>query len=173
MPQFPTGDISAGEVIWGYGESTQMSLYPYFGAISLVGSDEVHNVEEEGQGAAPVDAVFGGMTMTLTVPMARSTLQQLREVLSAGNIVGDEVPLRNKAGCATRADAKAVVIKPMCDGVADNTKSKWIHLFHCYPFRDFDLIYNRSDQRVVNVVFTVFVSLESGQIGKFGTLGVN
>lgn len=172
MPQLPNGDISAGEVVWAYGESGQMSLYPYFGAISLTGTDTKHMVQEEGQGDAPVDAVFGGMVMELTVPMARNTLAQLAVVLS-GTIVGNELTFENKAGCDTRKDAKAVVIKPMCNGVADTTKSKWIHLFHVYPFRSFDLIYNRSDQRVVNVVFTVFVSLESGQIGKFGTIGVN
>lgn len=170
--ELPMGDISSAEIVWGYGESGPLTLSPFFGAVTLTMTETMNDVQEEAHGDAPVDSVKGGLVMELTAPMARSTLEQLRVALD-GPLSGNEIAIRNKAGCNTRDRAKAIVIKPMCDGVPNNTKSTWVHLYHCFPYRAVELTYDRSTQRIFNVVFKVFVSLESGQIGKFGTVGVN
>lgn len=170
--ELPMGDISAADVVWGYGESGQMSLGAVLGTVSLSGTETMNDVFEEAQADAPVDSVKGGLVMLLTVPMARSTLEQLKVALD-GPLVGNAIYLTNKAGCNVRDRAKAIVIKPVCNGVPNPNHSTWIHLYHCFPYREFEIPYDRSTQRTINVVFKVFVSLESGQVGKFGTVGVN
>ena len=170
--ELPMGDISSAEIVWGYGESGALTLSPFFGAVNLSMTETMNDVQEEAHGDAPVDSVKGGLVIELSAPMARSSLEQLQVALD-GPLVGNAVYIINKAGCNVRDRAKAIVIKPMCNGVPNNTKSTWIHLFHCFPFRSIELVYDRSTQRIFNVVFKVFVSLESGQVGKFGTVGVN
>ena len=170
--ELPMGDISSAEIVWGYGESGPTTLSPFFGAVNLSMAETMNDVQEEAHGDAPVDSVKGGLVMELTCPMARSSLDQLKIALD-GPLTGNEIAITNKAGCNVRDRAKAIVIKPMCDGVPNPTRSTWIHLYHCFHSRQIELVYDRSTQRVFNVVFKVFVSLESGQLGKFGTVGVN
>jgi len=170
--ELPMGDISSAEIVWGYGESGPLTLSPFYGAVTLSITETMNDVQEEAHGDASVDSVKGGTVIELTCPMARSSLDQLKVAID-GPISGNEITIKNKAGCNVRDRAKAIVIKRMCDGVPSNDKSGWIHLYHCFPYRAIELTYDRSTQRVFNVVFKVFVSLESGQVGEFGTIGVN
>ncbi len=170
--ELPMGDISSAEIVWGYGESGPLTLSPFFGEVNLSMVESMNDVQEEAHGDAPVDSVKGGLVLELSCPMTRSNLEQLQVALD-GPLVGNAIYITNKAGCPTRDRAKAIVIKRMCNGVPDATKAGWIHLYHCFPYRNIELKYDRSTQRVFNVVFKVFVSLESGQVGKFGTVGVN
>jgi len=170
MPQLPMGDISAADVIWDYDGVSERSLSPHYGSVNLSMDETINPVEEEDFGDAPVDAVRGGATMILTVPMTRSNLLQLEAALK-GTKSGSSVSLENRAGQAMRENAKEMVVRPRREGAGDADESTWIVLFHCSPRRAFELAYDRSTQKIFNVEFTVFVSQVSGQIGKFGTIG--
>jgi len=172
MPQLPMGDIGAAEIVWDNGGVDEISLSPHYGTVTLGGDETINPVEEEDFGDAPVDAVRGGMPITLTVPMTRSTLAQLAVVLG-GTVDGNKVNIPNMAGQAMRADAKEIAIKRRLEGTPDETESQWIILYHCSYRRAFELSYDRSTQKVFNVEFMVFVSQVSGQVGDFGTIGEN
>jgi len=171
MPQLPFKDKGPCEVVWDYA-GTPLNLSPFLGTVSLRTTDGISTVEEEGYGTTPVDAVFTGTNVELEIPMARSTLAQLKTLL-AGVESGEHGNIfKAKAGCDMYTNAKQVVIKPMCDNIPSTTESEWILLYKCYPYRDFDLQFDRDSQRIHMVKFLVFVNLDSGYEGRLYQYGV-
>jgi hypothetical protein len=158
------------EIVWGYEESGEITLKPYFGTVSLKMTDGIKGVQEEGYGDADVDAVTQGSTVELDVPLTRLDLDQLEFVLQATRI-GDLLVLTSRAGCPMYDDARPLVIKPICDNIP-GPESSWILLFKTFPFRKFDLPFDRGSQRVVLVGFKVFPSQEAGHEGELAQIGV-
>jgi len=165
------GDISPCEVIWNYeapGAETAQYLSPYLGTVTLGMVDSVSDVQEEGYGDAPVDAVFAGTVITLSIPMARSTLTQLSVSIGyqdMGSLSGNVLTLKNVAGCDMYANARQIIIAPVCNNAPDPDPNTWILLYKCHPYRDFELTYDRSGQRVHMVRFKVFPNQDSGYCG--------
>lgn len=171
MPKLPMGDIGPCEVVWDYG-GTPVNLSPFLGRVSLTGEDSVAKVFEETYGDAAVDGVFSGSVLALTIPMTRSTLDQLEKALPGTSLNGSVLTLSNLCGGAMYENAKAIVIKPIVNRVPSTNHATWSHIYKAHPMRAFELGYDRSGQRTFVVKFMVFPSLESGQEGEFGTLGV-
>jgi len=159
------------EIVWGYGESGEITISPFLGTVTLGMEDTINDIQEEGYGEAPVDAVGGGAQVTLEIPMTRSSVDQLEQVLQAER-EGDILYLSSRAGCPMYEDAKALVIKPVCDNVASVNHAEWVLLYKTFPFRKFELAWDRSTQRVFLIGFKVFPSQESGQVGKYLQIGV-
>jgi len=164
------------EIVWGYGLSGAITLGPFLGGVNLRMDTTVHDVKEDRAGEAAVDAAFGGSVMELEVPMTRSTLAQLNEVLIAGGVVEsgdcDYIYLVNHIGCFMYDLARSLVIKPLCSDVVSTDPGEWIQIYVCYPIPAVDLTYAPDTQRIFPIKFKVFVSQESGFTGKFGTLGM-
>lgn len=175
MPPLPMGDKGPCEIVWNYGESAALYLGDYFGQVILAMETNTSPIEVEKYGDAAVDAIFTGAAMTLTVPMTRPALAALAEVMM-GTLVdsGDHQYLKivNPSGCSLYDLAKAIVIKPICNGVVNVDPATWTHIFKCHPVPGMNLVFDRSTQRTFPVKFLVFVSQESGQVGDFGTLGM-
>jgi hypothetical protein len=108
--------------------------------------------------------------------MTRSTLEQLNEVLNAGGILGSEpyqyIALKNQAGCNLYADAKRIVIKPICNNAVSVDPSDLVEIYKAVPIPGWELTWDRSTQRVFPISFLVFVSQESGEVGDFGRAGM-
>jgi len=171
MPKLPMGDIGPCEVEWGYGESDAILLSPFLGTVSLKMADTLKDVQEEGFGDAAVDAIISGTTMELDIPMTRSTIDQLEAVL-LGVLNASVLTLTGMVGCEMYANARALVIKPVCNNVPSTVHTDWIHLYKTYPFRKWELQFDRSNQRVFLVGFKIFISQESATYGDFGTIGM-
>ena len=182
MPKLPIGDIGPCVVIWNYhnvGEidGDPLCIGPYLGTISLRMVDSVSDVQEEGYGDAPVDAVFAGSIVELDIPMARSTLLQLvatigYEDMGSLSVSEKVLTLKNMAGCDMYENAKQIVIAPICNNVPDTDPNTWTLLYKCHPYRDFELTWDRSGQRVHMVKFKVFPNQDSGYCGEYGTEGM-
>lgn len=176
MPALPIGDMGPCEIVWGYGESGALYLGKYLGDVKLTQETNVTDILEEQNGDAAVNAIFTGSVMSLEIPMTRSTLVQLNEVLLAGGVQTsgsvEYLKILNHVSCDMYSLAKSIVIKPICDGVVSTDPSEWVELFKCYPIPAMDLTYNKATQRIFPVKFKVFVSQESGYEGEFGTLGM-
>ena len=171
MPKLPIGDIGPVEVLYDYG-GTSLNLSPFLGDVKITREDSISKVFEEGYGDAPVDGVFAGSVMEMETPMTRSTLTQLEKMLG-GTLTTNALTMKNKCGSSMYDNAKAVVLKPMVDGVASETKSSWIHIYKAHPYNAWELGFARDGQRLFLVKWMIFVSLESGFEGEFGTIGVN
>jgi len=171
MPRLPMGDLGPVQITWRYGESDAITLEPFLGAVVLRMTDTITDIQEEAFGEAAVDAAFGGATMELETPLTRSTLQQLEAVL-LGDLAGSVLTLKGMVGCDMYADAAPMVIKPVCDNVASVIPAEWIELYKTYPYRAFELTFDRSTQRVFLVKWKIFISQDSATYGDFGTIGM-
>jgi len=172
MGALPIKDGGPCEIVYGYGESGAIDLGPFLGATSYKGETGVTDILEERYGDAPVDGFMIGTVATLELQMTRSTYLQLNEVLNAAYTTGQVFRLRNQLGCEMYADAKQIVIKPICDNEVSTDPAEWTHIYHCFPLPGWDLAWSKSDQRVFPIKFKIFVSQESGWEGDFGTLGM-
>ncbi len=70
------------------------------------------------------------------------------------------------------ANAKQIVIAPSCDNEPDPDPNTWILLYKCHPWRDFELTFDRTGQRVHMVKFKIFPNQDSGYNGEYGTEGM-
>jgi len=182
MPKLPIGDISPCVVIWDYDGAGVMHIGPYLGKVAIRAVDSMSDVQEEGYGDAPVDSVFGGTVFELEVPMARSTLVQLDHMLtyeraagvwiSSLSGTGKVLTLKNMAGCDMYQYAKQIVIAPICNNAPNPDPNSWHLLYKCHPYRDYELGYDRAEQRVHMVKFKVFPNQDSGYCGEYGTEGM-
>lgn len=168
------GDKGPAEVVWDYG-GTPITLSPTYGTTELTIEDQISNVEEENYGNAPVDAVFMGTLYGLSVPMTRSTLTQLENTIAydvLGSRAGQVITLNNVAGCDMYANAKQIVIAPICNNVVNIDPASWTLLYKCYPYRSINLGFDRATQRIHLVKFMVFPNQDSGYCGEYGTEGM-
>jgi hypothetical protein len=171
MPRLPMGDLGPAEILWRYGLSNEIALAPFLGAVNLRMSDTINDIQEEAFGEAAVDAALGGAQMELDTPMTRSSLDQLEAVL-LGDLTSNVLTLKGMVGCGMYDDAAEMVIKPVCDNVPSVNQAEWIHLYKTYPYRAFELTFDRSTQRVFLVKWKIFISQESLTYGNFGTIGM-
>lgn len=174
MPKLPMGDIGPCVIIWDY-EGTPICLGPYLGTVALRGADTISDVQEEGYGDATVDGVSAGTVLELDVPMARSLLHHLANTIgyeNMGSLTGNVLTLRNWAGCSMYENAKQIIIAPVCNNVADTDPHSWILLYKAHPWRDFELTYDRSGQRIHMCKFKIFPNQDSGYCGEYGTWGL-
>jgi len=173
MPQLPFKDKGPVQLTWDYGDSN-LVINPVLGTVSFTTVDSVSDIQEERYGETPVDAVFTGTVAELAVPMTRSTLDQLINLCEGIESGGASIAVfKVKSGCDMYSSAKQIVIKPLCDNVPDADSEHWILIYKCFPYRDFDLGFNREDQRVHMVRFKVFPCQESGYEGKLYQYGVS
>lgn len=186
MPRLPIGDIGPCVIIWDYDQfaaGTPICIGPYLGTVALRMTDSVSDVQEEGYGDAPVDAVFAGAVVELDVPMSRNSLSQLVNILGYGSMgvqayhdnssppvpVPDDyvLTLHNMAGCDMYELARQILIAPVCNNVPDTDPHTWTLLFKCHPYREFELTWDRAGQRVHMVKFKVFPNQDSGYCGEY------
>lgn len=173
MPKLPFGDIGPCEVWFGYdypSEGMPIVITPYLGKVTLRITDAVTDIHEEGKGVAPIDSFFEGTIVELEIPMTRSTLDQLALTIGyqlMGSLAGNVLTLDNIAGVEMYKVAHTIVIKPLCNNVADDNPNHWIVLNKCHPYRDIELGFDRSGQRIHLVKFKVFPARESGYEGAY------
>ena len=174
MPRLPIGDIGPCCVVWDWA-STKLCITPYLGTVTLRWADTINDVQEEGYGDAPVDGVFGGSVVELEVPMVRSSLEQLEQTIayeSMGSKLAEYVILHNMAGIDMYARAKIIVIAPMYNNKPSQLPPEYHQLYKCHPWRDYELTWDRSGQRIHMVKFKVFPNQDDGFCGEYGTEGM-
>jgi len=161
--KLPFNDIGPCDVVWDYGEPGEYSLGPYVGQVKLAAEDQIVKVFEESLGDTAVDAVNSGMTAELTVPLTRSTLQQLEHILPGVTLdVNGNLVFRPRCGSAMYSAAKAIVIKPVENMVPVADVGKWIMFYKCYPYKSLEIPFDRSSQRTHLLKFLVFPNMDSG-----------
>jgi hypothetical protein len=176
MPKLPQGDKGPCRIIYGYGESAALDLGDYFGQVNLAWETHVSNIEVEAMGDTPVDAIFTGMEASLEVPLTRPALDVLEAVLM-GELITESggnkyLKLKNPSGCSLKDLSKALVLKPLCNGVVDPDPANWVYIPYAVPIPAGALVFDRATQRTFPVKFLIFASDESPDIGEFAWLGM-
>jgi hypothetical protein len=104
--------------------------------------------------------------------MTRSTLAKLEAVLPGHSLSGVALLGKNTVGCDMYADAKEMIICPICDGVV-GAKSSWVRIFAAKAYNAWAIGWARDGQRVFLAKFLIFPNQDSGHWGEFYTIGVN
>lgn len=167
---FPFGDLGPATVIWDV-DGTPVDLGPVLGSVQFTDDPKYKDIREEGFGENPVDAVFVGRETKLIVPMTRSTLAKLSEVVPSMTVVGDIATVKASVGSQMYASAKKVTVKKLIDGVASTNTDEWLTIFKAYPIAKSDWKFDASNQRICEVTFLVFPCQESGVVGNMWTIG--
>lgn len=177
MPVMPVWDMGPGEMIWRYGESNAINLGKTLGGIKLTMETNAADIHEDQAGDAAVDAVLTGSALTLELTLTRLSAEQLAAALNTevdtdggGNKI---IPIENQVGCSLYSLADPLVIKPMCGDVPSTDTQTWVHIYKAYPVAGLDFTWDKDTQRTVPLKFKVFVSQESGYVGKYGTIGMS
>jgi len=162
-------DMGPCHVKWDE-ETSDIDLNPTHGGV--VFKDEVLQVEvkEDQEGETPVDAVHTGRIVELTVPMTRSTLNQLEAAIKGSVEGASNLKVSNKVGVNVFPLAKEIVIKPIEDGVAA-ANTTWLYIHRCYPFSNLEWNWDNENQRVTNVVFKAYPDDKTGQVGEMWRIG--
>lgn len=171
--ELPVRDMGPAVITWDP-DGTPVDLYPTFGTIQFNTdtTGQVREVMEDGHGDTPVDKVFGGRLVGVTADFTRFTLALLGTTVPGSTATATKLTVPNKSGCAMYADAKALIIKPLCDGnVISVDTSEWIYIFKASPTENWELAYNKDDQRIVPVTFHVFPDDTSGNVGELYRVG--
>lgn len=169
--KWPFGDIGPCEVVYDYG-GTEVNLSPFLGTVALRLTDSMQDVQEEAYGETAVDAVFTGMACELDCPLTRQEYDKLNSIVPGTSYESGCLTFSANMGCGMYDDAVELVIKPMCDGVASINSLEWIHIFKAAPWREFELTFDRSGQRVMMLKFKCFVDLTTGMGGRVFRLGI-
>lgn len=172
MPRWPFGDIGPCEVVYNYGEAAAVNLSPFLGTVALRLTDSMVDVQEEAYGDSAVDSVFSGIACELDCPLTRQEYDELVLFVPGTSLQSECLTFSAFMGCGLYDDAVEVVIKPMCDGVPDINNLNWIQIFKAAPYRDFELTFDRSGQRVMMVKFKCFIDLTSGRGGRVFRMGI-
>lgn len=169
-PASPIKDLGPCSVHWDEGGAADVDLNPSFGGVQF--RDEVLGVDvkEDQQGETPVSSVHTGRVVEITVPMTRSTLEQLEAAIKGSVDSATNIKVSNKVGVDVFPLAKEVIIKPIEDGVVAAT-STWLHVHRCYPFSNLEWMYDNAGQRVTNVIFRAYPDDETGQVNEMWRVG--
>jgi len=172
MPVMPVWDKGPAEIVWGYGESGAVYLGKTLGGVKLTMETSVSDINEDQAGDAAVDAVLTGSVMSLEITLTRLSAEQLATALHTEVGVDGTIPIENQIGCSLYELSKQVVIKPICGNEVSTDPSTWVLLYKCFPVVGLDFTWDKDTQRIVPMKFKVFVSQESGYVGKFGQTGL-
>ena len=165
-------DKGPGVIVYGYGESGAAYLGKTLGDIKLVMETSSSDINEDQAGDAAVDAILTGSNVTFEAPLTRLADEELARVMNVEIDADGTIPIVNQIGCSLYSIAKRVVIKPLCGNEVSEDPATWVELYRCYPIVSLDFTWNKETQRIVPVKFKVFVSQESGEVGKFGRIGM-
>jgi len=169
MPKGPPRDLGPCEAIFD-----SVALGPTFGDVSFNSVEETIAVFESHFGKTPVDEIRMGKVISVTVPLTRSSLAQLADVITgATSGVGSLLVDALDVGVSMYDAAKELILKPIVNGVVSTTASEWLYVYKAAPKEDMAIIYNEDSQRVFNVIFASFPDQTSGQASRqwaFGTV---
>lgn len=151
-----------------------VSLGPTFGDVTFNSVEETVQVFESHYGKTPVDEIRMGKVISVIVPLTRSTLAQLADVITgATSGVGSLLVDALDVGVSMYDAAQELILKPIVNGVASTTASEWLYIYKAAPKEDMTIVYNEDGQRVFNVIFVSFPDQTSGQASRqwaFGTV---
>lgn len=162
------------EVYWNPGGGdAEVQLSPFLGRIAFTMSDQISTIEHEFFGDTPVDAVPKGTLTEIGIPLTEPTYFKLATLLpGVEKLAGGKIRFSVRSGACSMYDASKVIeFRPVCDFVEGTDVLKYIHIYHAYPYRDFDLGFDREEQRIFMVKFIVFPSRESATYGKLYDFG--
>jgi len=123
--------------------------------------DSVKQVEvmEDQAGSTPVDHVLTGRSISVEVPMSRSSLAQLTKVIPGASSMGSYAVIKNVPGTLRADSAAELLISPLVNGVAG---TDGITIYKASPVSDIELVFDNENQRIYKITFNVYPDSDNG-----------
>ena len=177
MPTTKEYDIGAGRVYFkAPGANAEVSLGDTQGGIKVTANLETTEIEVDQQ-LDPVDEIITKRTVTIDVPLAEFTLENLALAFPGSTLVTDATTAKKKklvlgstAGASMLTYAGELRVHPLSH--ADSDKSRDF-LFPCAaPLGDsLELSYEKTALKVVNVKFKAYPSQAQATLGQTVIIG--
>jgi len=140
------------------------------GDVELVDEPQFVEAKVTEYGESIYNEMQNGMTMTVTVPFTE--LSNTALVKLGGVLDGSDVVFSSNVGTLTRSLAKELVLIPVIDQTESADTKTFTTIYSAYPKRKFNTTYGPS-QRIQNIEFQSYPSLESGLEGRHYKVGEN
>lgn len=168
-------DLGPCCIVWD-ASGVNLDFKPTYGTVTFRSEDNAADIFEDGQGLAPVDAIFTGRVASLEVPITRPDISTLEAVLhdSSKHKTGGKykiLKVPNVVGDNMFPNAKEIILKPLIDNVCSAATAEWIHILRCYPMSMYEIGFDNSGQRLYNVTFKCFPDDASGQVNLIWRMG--
>ncbi len=146
------------------------------GDVTVVLQETAADIMHDQDGTAPVDGVITGTKMEVTTPLSQATVDILAELLAGGAltpVTGQDGELEIKTGVGTEmlANAYELEIKRYVDGIVSTDPDDKLTILKAYPVVDASLVFGKETQRVVNVLWRCFPSIDTGDVGVIARFG--
>ena len=149
-------DLGPCRVYWG---SSQTDLGRTQGGVRVAFSTDAADLLSDQYGTQPENQVITGSGATITVPLAEYTLDNLAIALnqavtalnSKHGIKGDSL-----VGTRMTSFADELLLKKYVDGSISSDTEDWIKFPSAAPLGNFEVPFDGSSQRIIEVVFRAF-----------------
>ncbi len=152
------GDLELGpcQVLFGV-EDAEADLGRTEGGVTVDWSTDLADLMSDQYGTRPEDQVITGTGVIITVPLAEQTFVNLgialNQDVSAGGGLIEGVSL---VGTKLSTFAQSLLLKKYVDGSVSANKDDWVRFPYAAPQGNFQTIYNKDGQRIIEVVFIAF-----------------
>jgi hypothetical protein len=139
------------------------------GGVKFKYTEESKPVNEDQKGVTNVDEIkVGASVCEVEVPLTRSTLAKLAQVIGGSSYSIYRIRVNNQVGVSMYDNAEALILKPIVDNVASSDSKDWLNIPKAYPKVDFDITFDNAGQRIYKVMFKGFPDVSSGLIWYMG-----
>ncbi len=127
-------------------------------------------------GVGPVDGIITGATLESVTPFSEMNVTNLQKLLASATLTpstGQDGTLTVKGGVGVEMYNGAYVLEltRWVGGVVSTDQDDVITVLKAFPIPDFELAFGKENQRVVNVMWKCFPSLDTGDIGVYYRVG--
>jgi len=147
-------DLGPCQVLFGT-EGAETDLGKTEGGVEVAFTTDVADLASDQHGTSPEDQVIVGQGATITVPLAEYTLENLATALNQ-TLDGDVIDGANLVGTKMSTKAQSLLLKKYVNGAASTDQDDWMRFPKAAPQGNPTIRFNKSDQRIIEVVFTAF-----------------
>lgn len=159
----PIGDLGPCAVIFD-----DVDLGATMGGVKFRHTEESRPVNEDQKGTTSVDEIKVGAACEIEVPLTRTSLGQLSQIIGNATYTGSKLRVSVAVGISLLDQAKELILKPMVDGVVSTDASQWLTVHKAYPKVDLELAYDMEGQRIYKAIFKAFPRAEDNEIWRIG-----
>lgn len=148
-------ELSPCRVYFGT-EGSEEDLGRTEGGVRAAFTTDIGDLMSDQWGSQPIDGVFTGQGVTVTVPLAEITLENLAIALNQ-TVVGDAlIEGERLVGTKLSDQGQSLLLKKYVDGSISTDAEDWLRFPVAAPVGSPEITFSRSDQRVIEVEFRCF-----------------
>jgi hypothetical protein len=153
----PREDMELGPCAVYFGaEGAEVDLGRTEGGVRVAFTTDVGDLSSDQWGTQPEDGVFTGQGVTVTVPLAEYTLDNLAIALNM-TVIGDAlIEGERLVGTKLSDIAQSLLLREYVDGAVSMDAENAMRFPVAAPVGSPEILFSKSDQRIIEVEFKCF-----------------